>query len=378
MIPRKKICFVVTAEFAVKAFLLGHLRALSELYDVTVIVNTSNPNFLVENGLKVKVIPLAMARKISLLSDVHSLITLIKIFRNCHFDSVHSITPKAGLLAMFASWLVRVPLRIHTFTGQVWVVNVGIKRFLIKQIDRLIASLSTFNIVDSPSQRQFLVDEKVLDWSKSIVFSKGSISGVDVARFKAEVHKRIEVRQRLNIADNAIIFLFVGRLTFDKGVLDLAHAFTWLSFGSAHLLFVGPDEDGMQVDIKHITQGCNSNVHFVDYTDVPECYMAASDVLCLPSYREGFGSVVIEAAAVGIPAIASRIYGIFDAVVDNETGLLHEPHDISTIQNLMECLVNNQELRLSLGAKARLRALKDFDSHLITQEWCDFYHKKLH
>jgi glycosyltransferase involved in cell wall biosynthesis len=272
---------------------------------------------------------------------------------------------------------VRVPLRTHTFTGQVWVTKVGVKRFLIKQSDRIIALLSTFNIVDSPSQRQFLVNENVMRLSKSTVFAKGSISGVDIARFKPNQLKRIDVRQQLNISENAIIFLFVGRLTLDKGVLDLAHAFSQLSLGKAHLLFVGPDEGGMQVKIEHVTQGCSGYVHFVKHTDVPEYYMAAADVLFLPSYREGFGTVVIEAAAVGIPTIASRIYGISDAVVDGETGMMHEPRDINAIKNCMECLMNNEILRLSLGEKARARAIKDFDSKVITQDWLDFYHENI-
>ena len=110
---------------------------------------------------------------------------------------------------------------------------------------------------------------------------------------------------------------------------------------------------------------------------MPEAYMAAADVLCLPSYREGFGSVVIEAAAVGVPAIASRIYGITDAVVDGETGLLHKPRGIEEIKSCMQQLIENKLLRLKLGEQARQRAIKDFDSRVITQAWVDFYREHL-
>ena len=350
----KKVCFVLTAEFAVTAFLLNHLQALSKLYDVKVIVNTSNPNFLTVQDVKVSIIPLAMARKINPFSDLLALIMLIKIFHKEGFDAVHSLMPKAGLLAMLAAWIVRVPLRVHSFTGQVWVTKSGYKRFLLKQFDCLIAFLTTHNIVDSPSQRQFLIDEKVMTSAKSIVFAKGSISGVDVVRFKPDSLARENIRRQFNIASDAIVFLFLGRLTKDKGVLDLAQAFSGLSGGSAYLFFVGPDEQNMQGEITQITESCGRFVYFVGYTNVPEAYMAAADALCLPSYREGFGSVIIEAAAVGIPSVASRIYGITDAIVENETGLLHEPQNINEIKTRMEKIINNAALRLKLGAQARV------------------------
>ena len=374
---KKKICFVLTVDSAVKAFLLNHLRALSELYDVTVIVNTDNPNFLAEAGIKAKVIPLKISRDISLFSDLICLFKLIKIFYQQRFSSVHSLMPKSGLLAMLAAWVVRVPLRIHTFTGQVWANKIGLKRFILKQFDCLIVFLSTNNIVDSPSQRQFLLDNEVITLAKSMVFSKGSVSGVDIARFKPNTQSKFDIRQQLRIPDEDTIFLFIGRLNKDKGVLDLAYAFKQLDIKMMHLVLVGSDEQNMQAEMMNIL-GTSKNVHFIGHTNTPEAYMAIADVLCLPSYREGFGSVVIEAAAVGIPTIASRIYGITDAVLDGETGLLHEPRDIEGIKSCMQQLIENKPLRLKLGEQARQRVIMDFDSRLITQAWVDFYREHLH
>ena len=375
---RKKVCFVLSAEFALKVFLLNHLRALSKIYDVTVIVNTNNPNFLSEQDINAKIIPLAIVRDISLISDISCLMQLVRIFYQQGFSAVHSITPKAGLLAMLAAWVVRVPLRVHTFTGQVWVTKTGIKRLLLKQIDRLIALFSTQIIVDSHSQRQFLLEHGVITKAKSIVFGRGSVSGVDLARFKHSPQARSEVRTRLNINADAIVFLFLGRLKLDKGVLDLANAFNQLPTKAANLLFVGPDEQNMQIKIESILANNASNVRYVGDTNVPEHYMAAADILFLPSYREGFGSVVIEAAAVGIPTVASRIYGISDAVVDGETGLLHEPRSVNEIESCMKNMISNPALRLKLGEQAQARAVKDFDSKLITQAWVKFYLENVH
>jgi len=221
------------------------------------------------------------------------------------------------------------------------------------------------------------LDEKVMSSAKSIVFAKGSISGVDLAKFKPNLQARVSIRQQFDIPTEAVVFLFIGRLTRDKGVLDLAEAFISLNAKQVFLLYVGPDEQNMQTEITLRCGGNNSNLLFVGHTDTPESCMAAADVLCLPSYREGFGSVVIEAAAAGIPAIASRIYGIIDAVVDGETGLLHKSHNIAEIKDCMEQLLADKTRRIKFGEQARMRAVRDFDSHLITQAWLDFYRENL-
>ena len=375
MKQRKKICFVVTAESAVTSFLLEHLRALSEGYEITVAVNTKNDQFLTQQSIFAVLKPLSIARNIHLLADLKCLFQLIYFFKQQKFNAVHSVTPKAGLLAMLAAWLACVPLRTHTFTGQVWANKTGLKRFLLKLFDVLIGKLSTDNIVDSPSQRQFLLDEGVLKAGKSVVFADGSIAGVDLNRFKPNQLAKQQIRQQLGIAPNDLVFLFLGRLNQDKGVLDLARAFN--DVGDAHLLFVGPDEQNMQQQIRDLTGLKNQFLHFVGHTPLPEDYMAAADVLCLPSYREGFGSVVIEAAAVGIPAVASRIYGITDAVVENETGLLHSPSDVLGIKNCMQLMLQNNKLRLQLGSQAKARANSHFNSKILTQYWVDFYRDRL-
>ena len=374
----KKICFVITAEFAVRAFLINHLKVLSVLYEITVLVNTNNPNFLSELGVDAKVVPLRIARDISLVSDLICLIKLIKILHQENFASVQSITPKAGLLGMLAAWVLRVPLRIHTFQGEVWVTKTGFIRLLLIFIDKLVSKLATNLIIVSPSERLFLVGKKIIDDKKCVVFGHGSISGVNIERFKPNQQIRVSTRQRLNISDEVIVFLFLGRLTKDKGVLDLAKAWCELDNLDAHLLFVGPDEQNLQAELISIFGKDSQNVQFVGNTSIPEAYMAAADVLCLPSYREGFGTVVIEAAAVGIPAIVSRIYGLTDAVVDGETGLLHEPHDINAIKSCMEMMMHNQTLSLKLGNQARARAIEDFDGNQVTQHWVRFYRKNLH
>lgn len=318
---RPTIFFLATAEFAVNAFLLSHLKALSKSFDVTVIVNTDDPLFLTKQGVDVEVIPLSISRNILILSDVYCLIRLVYIFIKLRPSAVHSITPKAGFLAMLAAFIACVPFRVHTFTGQVWATSHGLKRVVLKFFDWLTARLATFNIIDSPSQQQFLINQKVLTKERSIVFGVGSVSGVDLKRFKPSKKVLTEVRHELGIPEDAFVFIYLGRLNKDKGILDLARAFTSLKNKNTCLLVVGPDEGDFVEEMKRLCGGSVDRLRFVAYTRTPERFLAASNVLCLPSYREGFGSVVIEAAAIGLPAIASNIYGISDAIVEKKNGL---------------------------------------------------------
>jgi glycosyltransferase involved in cell wall biosynthesis len=369
----KKVCFVLTVEFAVKAFMVEHLKKLSQEFDVSLIVNTKNPKFLSELGIKGHLIPLDIAREISFKRDVFALFKLINIFRASQFDAVHTLTPKAGLLGITAAFITRTPHRVHAFTGQVWANKYGFKRVLLKWVDKIYAKLSTHIIVDSPSQLDFLVNEGVVSKHKCSVFGKGSISGVNLDKFKLDAVVRERVRAHLKIKDSEVLFLFLGRLNLDKGVMNLAQAFIQANLNQSRLLFVGPDEQGIKANIQGLIGFNKGLIEFIDYTDSPQDFMMSADVLCLPSYREGFGSVIIEAAACGMPALASRIYGITDAIVENETGLLHEPKNVDQIEQKLQYLVQNPNERKRLGKNAYQRAVKDFDSKLITQAWFDFY-----
>jgi glycosyltransferase involved in cell wall biosynthesis len=368
----KKILFVATVEFAVTSFLINHISKLSAHFDLTVITDVNPKSDLFKQNY-FRIVPLKIHRKVDVFADLKVLIFLVYYFLRYKPDVVHSITPKAGLLAMVASFITRTPVRIHTFTGQVWITNSGLKRKILKCLDRLIASLATINIVDSKSQQNFLINQNVLTQENSIVFGMGSVAGVNLKRFKPSKRVFYNVRHELLIPDGAFIFTYLGRLNRDKGVLDLAHAFSVIENKKAFLLFVGPDEADFVNDIKKINVHKLDQIRFVGLTSVPEKYLAVSNILCLPSYREGFGSVVIEAAAMGVPAIASNIYGISDAVVNNETGLLHDPGDVKAIIDAMILFLNDTDLSFQYGNSAKLRAFKFFDSKEISTYWLNFY-----
>jgi glycosyltransferase involved in cell wall biosynthesis len=376
---KRKACVVVASEMTLRTFLGAQLAAMQERHDITVVVNTANPALLEDVGVSARLQALPIERAIAPLSDLRCLARLIRLMRRERFDLVHSMTPKAGLLAMVAAWIARVPVRIHTFTGQVWATRTGMARAALRWLDKTMASAATFALADSQSQRSFLVSERVVSASKIAVLAHGSVSGVDTTRFRPDPTRRRMVREALGVPMTDVVLLFVGRINRDKGVMDLARAFAILADRRPDicLLVVGPDEARLTGAIRDVCSRHVARLHFCAYTDAPQDFMTASDILCLPSYREGFGTVIIEAAAAGVPAVASRIYGVVDAVVDGKTGLLHEPADVDGLARHLERLIGEAELRRSLGAAAQARATRDFSQSTITSAVLELYSRLL-
>ena len=376
---RPRICIVVAAPLTLKAFMLGHLQALAAVAEVTVVADFTAEDAAFPWPEGITRAAVAIARPIAPWADLLALLALLRLFRRARFDLVHSITPKAGLLAMLAARLAGVPLRLHTFTGQVWVTRTGPIRALLKGADRLIARLATRVLADSASQRAFLIAQGVVAAARSGVLAQGSICGVDTARFRPDAAARECVRQSLGIPAGATVFLYLGRIHRDKGLLDLAQAFaeTGARHPDAHLLLVGPDEGNLHAALAGAAAGCAARLHSAGLTDRPQDYFAAADVFCLPSYREGFGTTIIEAAATGIPAIGSRIYGITDAIVEGETGLLFAAGEVRQLAQSMGTLAGDEELRRRMGEKASERALRDFSPAVVTAALLQYYRQLL-
>lgn len=369
----KKLCFVATVPAAIRAFMKDHIRVSAEKWSIKIVANPDGAELL--NNLNAQFIPLAIERKPALWSDLRALVYLAILFRRERFDLVHSITPKAGLLTMLAGWFAGVPVRMHTFTGQVWATKRGWKRGALKMFDRLIVLFATHVFVDSPSQRDFLVAEGVLSQSKGLVIGQGSICGVDSHRFHPDAQARDLVRAELGIGREQTVILFLGRLNRDKGVLDLAAAFADIASrcNDVVLVLVGYEEDVLFSRVQEICGEHHEQLRRVSFTPEPERYMAMADIFCLPSYREGFGQVIIEAAASGVPTVASHIYGITDAVEDGKTGFLFPHGDVAMLTRALLTLIEDKGLCKQMGEAARLRALALFSSQRIIGETVTLY-----
>ncbi|MFD2165469.1 glycosyltransferase family 4 protein [Thalassotalea euphylliae] len=367
----KKILYVTAVPETVNAFLTSYLNALNKHYDVHVLTSHSEKQL---NNLAdtITVHNIDIARKPSVAKDLKSLFALYRFLRKHNFDMVHSFTPKAGLITQLASFFAGVKYRFHTFTGQVWATKQGAGRTLLKTLDKVTATLCTACLADSGSQKAFIVGEGVVKDSKCTVLANGSISGINLSRFQHDPQARQTLRAEHGIGDDEFVFLFVGRLNREKGIPELFQAFNQLSSDRKFSLFViGSDEEALAS-----LAADNDNIHYLGFkSNVPE-YCSFADTLVLPSHREGFGNVIIEAAACGIPSIASNIYGLSDAVADNYSGLLHEVKNADDLRKCMQMLLDDPTLYEQLKNQAKSRAESEFDEQVLVNALLDYYNIK--
>jgi glycosyltransferase involved in cell wall biosynthesis len=372
---RSKVCIVATVPLPLNSFMAPHILSLSRSYDLMLVVNGSREDLTMLTIESYEFFPIPIQRKVAIWSDLICLLKLIVLFRRSRPSAIHSLMPKSGLLSMIAARFARVPVRIHTFTGQVWASKTGVSRGFLKTLDKLLASCATVLLTDSRAQRDFLVGHNVCSASKIEVLGPGSMAGVDVQRFTKSLSARSRIRKDLEIPEDAFVYLFLGRLNRDKGVTDLAAAFSGAAnrIEGSYLVFVGHDEENLRDNIESQLQSVKARVRFVDWTTEPEAFMSAADIFCLPSYREGFPSTVLEAAVAEVPTVCSRIYGTQDAVIDGVTGLMHEPGDIHGIEAAMISLYLNADLKSKLARNARDRAVSVFAREVLVQAMDDFY-----
>jgi len=379
---KRRVMRVVTAPYCIDFHLAYTLKNMQNDFEVCVVGNGVSkfrecyPNILW--------VDLPLERQPFLLKDISAMIRLYRLIRKWKPDVTHSLMPKAGLITAMASFFARVPVRMHTYTGQVWATKSGISRYVLWFFDWVINTLNTVCLTDSPSQSALLAKHYICYDAKPLpIIAQGSLSGVDLLRFNHDAlySKAENLRHKLGVKKGAFIFSYIARKTRDKGAIDMLLAFLQVveKHPDVKLLFVGPDDSlGEIEELFSCNPALEANVIRVDEAVTNhEVYLMLTNVLCLPSYREGFGSIVIDAASLGVPTIGYEIMGLVDAVVTNKTGMLVPVGDKEAVANAMANLVENPECLRKLGEAARKRVYKHFNAKYIYSEQKKFYYDKL-
>lgn len=373
---RKKICFVTAISGSAQSFLKDHIEALRKDYDVYYACNYKDEKELA--GLNLSGFHrIEIHREISIKNDLIAVFQLMRYLRKMRFDAVHSVTPKAGLITALASWLARIPHRTHIFTGQVWATAHGTRRWMLKTLDKVTATLDNHVMVDGMSQRQFIIDEGVVSEKKSLVLGDGSICGVNTSRFCPNSRVREEWRKKLNLGQDKLVYILLGRMNHDKGVGDLMEAYNRLAgeCSNTFLLLVGNNENGYMESLPRYDNLNRENFLYYGATPEPQLLLQAADIFVLPTYREGFGSSVIEAQCLGLPVVCSDAYGVMDAMVDEETGLRCHVGDVDGIYKAMKRYHDQRSLIKEHGDNGRKRVLDKFTGERLTKCWVEYYHK---
>lgn len=321
--------------------------------------------FGANEGVTVHAVP--MSRRISAFGDLRAVAALYRAIRRIRPTLVHAHTPKGGLLGMIAAALAGVPVRVYHMRGLPMMSATGGRRLLLRQTERLSCALAHRVLCVSHSLRDAAVAEKVCPPDKIRVLGHGSGQGVDArTRFNPaglSPGARVATRRRFGIPDDARVVGFVGRIVCDKGVRELLDAWRMLQaeYPDAHLLVVGPFErrDTVPTDVEFaLRNGPRIHLTGLDW-ETPPLY-AAMDVVALPTYREGFPNVALEAAAMELPIVATRIPGCVDAIDDGRTGTLVPARDACALAAALRGYLDDAGLRARHGRAGRARVLRDF------------------
>ena len=374
MQKKKKIIRATTVPTSLETFCKDMLRELNQRYEIVAVSSPLPELEVVATREGVRTIAVKMERRISLKRDIVSLWQMYKVMRRERPWMVHSMTPKAGLMCMVAAWLARVPRRVHTFTGLVWPTATGLSRMILKTTDRLLCACATHIIPEGNGVKNDLINGKITRKPMKVL-ANGNVRGIELDHYRrtAEVEEEAAKIRK----EGVLTFVFIGRLVRDKGIHELVEAFVRLNKENPHtrLVLVGRTEaelDPLNEETQHIIDTHNAIEAVGSQKDVRP-WLAASDVLAFPSYREGFPNVVIEAGAMGLPSIVTNINGCNEIIIPGENGVIIPPRDADALYEAMKEMSENDEKRVYLTKNARESVASRFDCQIVRRALYDFY-----
>jgi glycosyltransferase involved in cell wall biosynthesis len=316
-----------------------------------------------------------MTRKITPIKDFISLIKLISFLKKERPLIIHSHTPKAGILAMLASKITNIPIRLHTVAGLPLMEEKGSKKKLLELIEKLTYSFSTFVFTNSNGLYKYIIENNYVSKNKLKVIGNGSSNGVDINYFSptsVSVKEKEKLKLSLGILENDFTFVFVGRIVADKGINELINAFDTISFqnNAIKLLLVGEQESHLdplnENTLKLIST--NKNIIKTGFQKDIRPFLAVSDALVFPSYREGFPNVIMQAGAMELPVIATNINGCNEIIINEKNGVLIELKNNGAIVKAMVRLIEDEAFYKNLKSNARSMIVSRFERKVICEK----------
>lgn len=383
--PSKPILVeVTTVASTLRAFFLDRIAYFKQAgYDVHAACSGVEELEEIKDRLDIPLHEVAMARAVSPWADLRTIRTLFRLFRRIRPTIVHTHTPKGGLLGTIASRLAGVPVVCYTVHGLAYPTRTGLLRRILKTTERISCRLAHQVYAVSPSLRQMLVAEGICPPDKIRVLGAGSIAGIDAGRFcrSAEILQQGDVLTRpMGIASGQRVLGFLGRFVGDKGIVELERAWRGLSkeFPDLHLLMLGRFEtaDPVDPDVRRRLEA-DGRVHILPWQWDVRPYLGQMSVLTLPTYREGFGVVNLEAGAMEVPVVTTTAVGAVDSVEHERTGLLVAPHDAAALEQACRRLLADEGLRRTMGQAARQRVIEQFDPPTLFREQIQDYQRLL-
>ena len=375
---KQKIIRTSTVATSLNTFCRGTLRDLSRLYDVVAVSTPDHELQEIAQREGIRVIGVPMSRPIAPLRDLVSLWRLIRVFRRERPTMVHSITPKAGLLSMIAAWICRVPVRLHTFTGLVFPTATGLKQRILIHTDRITCACATHIVPEGEGVKADLINYNITRKPLQVL-GYGNIRGIDLDHYRRSsevMEKALTLRK-----PNLFTFVFIGRVVRDKGIDELVEAFSLLhsEHPQTRLILVGRAEDNLDPVTPHTRSTIASHpaIEAVGNQSDVRPWLAASDALVFPSYREGFPNVVIEAGALDLPSIVTDINGSREIIVHGQNGIIVPPRNAQALLQAMTQFVQNPQATQAMALKARQMIASRFEKSFVQKCLFDYYNQIL-